>query len=133
MGSQIGCITGMASPTNGVVVWEFWEYGRWIPYDPKVTTDIERHYAKANANGIANANGVGILAVNGNQRPPALQAAGASAVSTILHLKAIDHMLGDYYVDFGTMEQIQKTPGACQYLCVDFAFPQILLVTQILK
>ena len=112
----------MASSTNGVVVWEFDENGRWIPYDPQVATDIEHHYAKLFSN--QTGSGGGILAVNGNQRPPALQAAGASAKpkSVLLDLQPSGPILGNYYVDLSTMEQKQKTPGACQYLHVEFAF-----------
>ena len=109
MGSIIEYITsGMASATNEVVVWEFDENGRWIPYDPTVTRYIEHHYA----NFVSNKR-----AVNGTRLPPA----GDSAMLTKLDLEPIDHMLGDYYVDLDRKEQIQKTPGACQCLCVDFA------------
>ena len=104
----------MTSADFGVVIWQFCENLRWIPYAPHVTQFIERKFASvgstaatgftANANG--NANGSGYAAANATF--PSIRS-GICA----LNLVDADPLLKDYVIDFNCMEQIQHIAGLC--------------------
>ena len=102
----------MTSADFGVVIWEFCENLRWIPYAPHVTQFIEHKFATVGANANGNGNGSRTRSVNGNAANATFPGIGSGICA--LNLVEADPLLKDYVIDFNSMEQIQHIAGLCQ-------------------